>query len=211
MAAGILFWFFSLVVGFLHRLRCRVFDRMREPHYPNTVVVGSPMTFIKYCFLQNPKLGAFELLISSFLPGHQRPQWLPECVVSAQMRTVVWVLLALGTQPILVSALATIAMRDCSLRTGCIRFPIFACRPFLTKAFVGFCPYPVFNLPRQGHRHFLLHPSFPRLLLIVRLFLSRFSCIFSHLAGTGGFISLNLFFHPLPCWRDRLLEDFFVP
>ena len=44
MATAIL-WSFSLPVGYRHRLRRRSFDLRRHPHYPNTVVVGTWMTF----------------------------------------------------------------------------------------------------------------------------------------------------------------------
>jgi len=46
MATPIL-WSFSLPVGFCHRLRRRSFDSRQQPHYPNTLVVGTWMTSYK--------------------------------------------------------------------------------------------------------------------------------------------------------------------
>jgi len=123
------FFLFSLAVGFLHRLHPRVFNSRRQPHYPNTVVVATWMTFIKCYHLPKPKLGAFQLLVSCFLPSHQRPQWVGWGVISAWARTVVWPLLALHIQPILVPACDSISMRDFSFRTGCIHGPIFSSQP----------------------------------------------------------------------------------
>jgi len=44
MATAIL-CYFSLPVGSRHRLRRRSCDSRRQPHYPNTIVVGTWMTF----------------------------------------------------------------------------------------------------------------------------------------------------------------------
>ena len=59
-----------------------------------------------------PTLWAFEQLVVSFLPGHQRPQWLPGGVVLAQMRTMVWASLALDIPPILASVFDSISKHD---------------------------------------------------------------------------------------------------
>jgi len=69
-------------------------------------------------------LEAFVPLALSFLPCHQRQQWLPGGVVLAQMRTVVWALIALDTLPILVSVFDSVSKRGSSYRTACIRFQI---------------------------------------------------------------------------------------
>jgi len=129
MATGILFWSFSLPVGFLHRLRHLVFDSTRQPHYPITLVVGTRTTFFtKSRHPQRPKLGAFALLALSFLTGHQPPQWLPGGVASVQMWSVVWVLLALDIQPILVQVFYSTSKCGFLFRIVCICCPIFVCR-----------------------------------------------------------------------------------
>ena len=84
--------------------------------------------FIKCRHLQKPRLGAFAPLASSFLPCHQRQQWLPGGVVLAQMRMVVWALIALNTPPILVSVFNSVSRRCSSSRIACIRCQTSVCR-----------------------------------------------------------------------------------
>ena len=69
-------------------------------------------------------LGAFGLLASSFLPCHQRQQWLPGGVVLARMRMVVWTSIALDTQPIPVLVFGSVSKRGFSSRIVCIRCQI---------------------------------------------------------------------------------------
>ena len=73
-------------------------------------------------------LGAFVPLALSFLPCHQRQQWLPGGVVLAQMRMVVWAWVALDTLPILVSVFDSVSRRGFSSRIVCIRCQIFVYR-----------------------------------------------------------------------------------
>jgi len=86
-----------------------------------TLLSSVPESLFIICrHLQRPKLGALAPLASSFLPGHQRPQWLPGGVVLARMRTVVCTLMALNIQPTLVSAFDNISKRGFSFHIACI-------------------------------------------------------------------------------------------
>ena len=127
MATAIL-WSFSLPVGSRHRLRRRSFDSRRPPHYPISVVVGTLMTSIICHRRQRPMLEAFVPLALSFLPCHQRQQWLPEGVVLAQMRMVAWALIALDTLPILGLVFDSVSKGGSSSRIACIRCQIFVYR-----------------------------------------------------------------------------------
>jgi len=91
---------------------------------------------------QGPGGGAFVPRIWRFLPGHLRPQRLPGGVVSAPMRTDVWVLQALDVQPILVPAVDSISKRDFSFHTGCISGLIFAWRQLSDRCLCGLLPTP---------------------------------------------------------------------
>jgi len=71
-------------------------------------------------------LEAFAPLAWSFLPCHQRQQWLPERVLLVRMQIVVWALIALDTPPILVSVFHTVSKDGCSSSIACIRFQISA-------------------------------------------------------------------------------------
>jgi len=141
--ATTILWSFSLPVGSRHRLRRRSFDWRRQPHYPNTVVVGTWMTcFIKCRHLQKPTLGAFAPLVVSFLPGPQRPQWLPGGVILARMRAVFWALIALDIQPIHVPASDSISKRGFLFHTVCIRCQIFAYQQPADRRPCGHLPVP---------------------------------------------------------------------
>jgi len=69
-------------------------------------------------------MGAFALLTLSFLPCHQRQQWLPGGVVLARMPMVVWALIALDTAPILVSVFDSVSKDGSLSRIACIRCQI---------------------------------------------------------------------------------------
>ena len=116
MATGILFWFFSFPMGFLHQLRRRSFNSSRQPQYPITVVVGTWTTIHNISSSTKAELWAWEPLSSSFRPGHQRPQLLPGGVALVQMWTVGWASLALGISPILVPASHSISKCGFSYR-----------------------------------------------------------------------------------------------
>jgi len=73
-------------------------------------------------------LGAFAPLVLSFLPCHQRQQWLPGGVVLARMPMVVWALIALDTPPILVPVFDRVSKDGSSSRIACIRCPIYVYR-----------------------------------------------------------------------------------
>jgi len=70
-------------------------------------------------------LGAFVPLVVIFLPGHQRPVWLPGGVALARIWTVVWASLALDIQPILVPASDSISKRRFSFRIAYIPCLLF--------------------------------------------------------------------------------------
>jgi len=69
-------------------------------------------------------LGAFAPLALSFLPCHQRQQWLPGGVVLARMAMVVWALMAFDTPPILVSVFDRVSKDGSSSLIACIRCQI---------------------------------------------------------------------------------------
>jgi len=69
-------------------------------------------------------LGAFAPLALSFLPCHQRQQWLPGGLVLARMPMVVWALIALDTPPRLVSVFDSVSKDGSSSRIACIRCQI---------------------------------------------------------------------------------------
>jgi len=83
---------------------------------------------IKFCHLQKPTLRAFEPLVVSFLPCHQRQQWLPGGIVLPGMRMVVWALIALDTPPILVLVFHSVSKDSFSSRIACIHCQISAYR-----------------------------------------------------------------------------------
>jgi len=80
--------------------------------------------FIKCRHRQRPKVGAFAPLALSFLPCHQRQQWLPGGVVLARRPMVVWVLIALDTPQKLVSVFDSVSKDGSSSRIACIRCQI---------------------------------------------------------------------------------------
>jgi len=133
--------FCSLRVGFLHRVRCRSFDSRRQPHYPVSVAAGTWTTvFTISCRPQKPRLGAFEPLVFSVVPGHLRPQCLPGGVALVRMWCVVWASIALDIQPILVPAFDSISRHGFSFRIACIRCPISVYRQPFDRRPCGLLP-----------------------------------------------------------------------
>ena len=98
--------------------------------------------FIKCRHLQRPKLGAFEPLVSSCLPGHPRPEWLPGGVAFVWMRTVAWASIALHIQPILAAAFDCTSMGGFSSRIACICCPFCIYRQPFERRPCGLRPTP---------------------------------------------------------------------
>ena len=85
-------------------------------------------------------LGAFVPLAASSLPGHQRPEWLPEVLALVPTRRVIGASLGLGIEPILVLAFDSTSYHGFSFLTACIRCLSFVYRQLLDRQLFDQCP-----------------------------------------------------------------------